>query len=263
TAEGYGQGHSEEIVGMALEGVRSECVIATKVSPNHLRRDDILRSVEQSLRRLRTDYIDIYYVHWPNAEIPLTETMATLAELRDQRVIRSVAVSNFSRQLLEEAEAVTRVDCIQPEYSLLERSIESEVLPYCRERGIGVLTYSSVAKGILTGAHHRDGTVIVPNDFRQGRRLFKPEHLEAATPLVEGLRRLANRYDVTPAEVAIAWILHQPGITSAIVGTQNIKHLEENVRAVELALGEDDLRELDDLSRRALVQIDGAAPSSR
>ncbi|WP_062307002.1 aldo/keto reductase [Alicyclobacillus sendaiensis] len=263
TAEGYGQGHSEEIVGVALEGVRKDCVIATKVSPGHLRRDDILRSVEQSLKRLRTDYIDIYYVHWPNRDIPLSETMTTFADLRDQGVIRSVAVSNFSRELLEEAMNYTRVDCIQPEYSLLERRIETDVLPYCREHGIGVLTYSSVAKGILTGAYHLGGLKLSPNDFRQGRRLFKPEHLEAEAPLVQHVKTIADRYGVTSAEVAIAWILHQPGITSAIVGTQNIAHLEDNVRAVDLRLDEDELRELDEVSRSVLAQIDGPSSSSK
>ncbi|WP_206831922.1 aldo/keto reductase [Alicyclobacillus fructus] len=263
TAEGYGQGHSEEIVGLALEGVRKQCVIATKVSPNHLRRDDILRSIEQSLKRLRTDFIDIYYVHWPNRDIPLSETMNTMAELRDQGVIRSVAVSNFPRDLLEEAMRYTRVDCIQPEYSLLERRIEADVLPYCREHGIGVLTYSSVAKGILTGAYHLGGMKLAPNDFRQGRRLFKPEHLEAETPLIHCLKGIADRHGVHPAEIALAWILHQPGITSAIVGTQNIAHLEENVRAVDLALSQEDLRELDNVSRRVLAQIDGPSPSLR
>ncbi|MBF8378944.1 aldo/keto reductase [Alicyclobacillus mali] len=263
TAEGYGQGHSEELVGLALEGVRKECVIATKVSPSHLRRDDILRAAEQSLKRLRTDYIDIYYVHWPNHDIPLSETMSTFAELRDEGVIRSVAVSNFSRDLLEAAMSYTTVDCIQPEYSLLERRIEADVLPYCLDHGIGVLTYSSVAKGILTGAYHLDGVALSPNDFRQGRRLFKPEHLEAETPLVCCVKRIADRHGVKPAEVAIAWILQQPGITSAIVGTQNIAHLEENVRAVDLGLSEDELRELDDVSRSVLAHIDGPTENSR
>ncbi|WP_067845686.1 aldo/keto reductase [Alicyclobacillus mali (ex Roth et al. 2021)] len=263
TAEGYGQGHSEELVGLALEGVRKECVIATKVSPSHLRRDDILRVAEQSLKRLRTDYIDIYYVHWPNHDIPLSETMSTFAELRDEGVIRSVAVSNFSRDLLEAAMSYTTVDCIQPEYSLLERRIEADVLPYCLDHGIGVLTYSSVAKGILTGAYHLDGVALSPNDFRQGRRLFKPEHLEAETPLVCCVKRIADRHGVKPAEVAIAWILQQPGITSAIVGTQNIAHLEENVRAVDLGLSEDELRELDDVSRSVLAHIDGPTENSR
>lgn len=262
TAEGYGQGHSEELVGLALEGVRKECVIATKVSPSHLRRDDILRAAEQSLKRLRTDYIDIYYVHWPNHDIPLSETMSTFAELRDEGVIRSVAVSNFSRDLLEAAMSYATVDCIQPEYSLLERRIEADVLPYCLDHGIGVLTYSSVAKGILTGAYHLDGVALSPNDFRQGRRLFKPEHLEAETPLVRCVKRIADRHGVKPAEVAIAWILQQPGITSAIVGTQNIAHLEENVRAVDLGLSEDELRELDDVSRSVLAHIDGPTENS-
>ncbi|GLG01505.1 oxidoreductase [Alicyclobacillus hesperidum subsp. aegles] len=256
TAEGYGQGHSEEIVGFALEGKRQDCVIATKVSPNHLKRDDILRSIEQSLKRLRTDYVDIYYVHWPNPEIPLTETMETFRQLREEGVIKSVAVSNFWKEQLEQAMTVVQVDAIQPEYSLLDRRIEQEVLPYCRDHGIGILTYSSVAKGILTGAYHIGGVTLKETDFRQGRRLFKPEHMEKEQELVLLVKEIADAHGVSPAEIAIAWLLHQSGVTSAIVGTQNIRHLKENVRAVDIQLNQEELHRLDEVSRRTIEAID-------
>ncbi|WP_067620965.1 aldo/keto reductase [Alicyclobacillus acidiphilus] len=257
TAEGYGQGHSEEIVGIALEGKRKDVVIATKVSPNHLRKDDIQRSVEQSLRRLRTDYIDIYYVHWPNQEIPLEETMDTFRKLREEGIIKAVAVSNFSREQLEQAMSVTYVDAIQPEYSLLDRRIEKAVLPYCADHDIAVLTYSSVAKGILTGAYHFGGKKLKDDDFRQGRRLFLPDHLEKETELVKLVKDIADAHGVTPSEIAIAWLLHQEGVTSAIVGTQNADHLKANVRAVEVALTDDQLAQLSQTSERVIAAIDG------
>lgn len=257
TAEGYGQGHSEEIVGTALEGKRKDVVIATKVSANHLRKDDIRKSVEQSLKRLRTDYIDIYYVHWPSLEIPLEETMETFRQLREEGVIKAVAVSNFSREQLETAMSVTYVDAIQPEYSLLDRTIEAEVLPYCVDHEIGVLTYSSVAKGILTGAYHLAGKKMKETDFRQGRRLFLPEHLEKETELVILVKEIADAHGTTPSEIAIAWLLHQQGVTSAIVGTQSIAHLKENLRAVEVTLTQEQLDRLDQVSRKVIAAIDG------
>ncbi|MFB5190125.1 aldo/keto reductase [Alicyclobacillus fastidiosus] len=258
TAEGYGKGHSETIVGTALEGRRKDVVIATKVSPDHLRPDDIRRSVEQSLKRLCTDYIDIYYVHWPNKDIPLADTMNEFRRLREEGVIRAVAASNFSLEQLKEAMTVTYVDAIQPEYSLLHRGIERDVLPYCRDHSIGVLTYSSIAKGILSGAYHLgEARQIHDDDFRRNRRLFLKEHLEQETELVLLLKDIAEQHGVTPSEIAIAWLLHQRGVTSAIVGTQNIDHLRSNARAVDITLTNEQLTALDETSRKVLIAIDG------
>ncbi len=258
TAEGYGNGHSEEIVGLALKGKRSDSVIATKVSPNHLSKEDIRRSVEASLKRLRTDHIDIYYVHWPNKDIPLEETMNEFRKLRDEKIIRAVAVSNFSIHQLQQAMSVTYVDAIQPEYSLLQRDIEKEILPYCAEHSIGVMTYSSVAKGILTGTYHlKNPRKLKDDDFRRSRRLFLPDHLEKETELVVLVDEIAKAHDVSPAEIAIAWLLHQEGVTSAIVGTQNIQHLKDNARAVDVELTDAERSQLDEVSRRVLAGIDG------
>ena len=260
TAEGYGNGHSEEIVGLALEGKRRDSVIATKVSPNHLSKEDIRRSVEASLKRLKTDYIDIYYVHWPNKDIPLEETMNEFRKLRDEKIIRAVAVSNFSIHQVQQAMSVTYVDAIQPEYSLLQREIEKEILPYCAEHSIGVMTYSSVAKGILTGAYHlKNARKLQDDDFRRSRRLFLPDHLEKETELVVLVDEIARAHDVSPAEIAIAWLLHQEGVTSAIVGTQNIQHLKDNARAVDVELTDAERSQLDEVSRRVLAGIDGVS----
>lgn len=258
TAEGYGKGHSEEVVGLALEGKRKECVIATKVSPDHLRPDDVRRSVENSLKRLRTDYIDIYYAHWPNKDIPIVDTMKAFRQLKEEGIIRAVAVSNFSREQIEEAMTVTYVDAIQPEYSLLHRGIEKDVLPYCVEHSIGVMSYSSIAKGILTGSFHNGKARIKDDDFRSERRLFLPDHLEKETELVHLVESIAEKHNVQAAEIAIAWLLHQKGVTSAIVGTQNLEHLKQNAKAVDVQLTTDDIAKLNEVSRKTLVAIDGS-----
>lgn len=256
TAEGYGNGHSEEILGQALAGKRDQAIVATKVSPDHLAADDVRAAVERSLKRLGTDYLDIYYVHWPNAAIPLAETMRALRLLKDEGSIRAIGVSNFSLPQLKEAMAVVPVDVIQPEYSLLCRDIEEDVVPYCREHRIGILSYSSVAKGILTGAYHFGHGTVAASDFRANRRLFLSEHLEAAEPLVENIRTIARNHDVSMAQVAIAWLLAQPQMSSAIVGTQSVEHLRDNVRAVALRLTKDEIQSLDRQSMNALSTID-------
>ena len=256
TAEGYGNGHSETIVGLALEGKRKECVIATKVAPNHLKAADVRVSAENSLKRLRTDYIDLLYIHWPNNEVPLEETLAEFNKLKEEKLIRAIGLSNFSLGLLQQAVQLADIDAIQPEYSLLHRGIEAEILPYCIENKIAVMTYSSIAKGILTGVYHFGNAVIKDNDFRRERRLFLPDHLEKETELVQLVKEIAEARGVTMSEVAIAWLLQQKGVTSAIVGTQKLKHLEENIRAVDLLLTGDEINRLSEVSTRVIASID-------
>lgn len=255
TAEGYGAGHSEMIVGRALEGKRKECVVATKVSKQHLRRDDLRRAVENSLRQLRTDYLDIYYVHWPNPEIPLKQTMTEMNKLQEEKIIRAVGVSNFSLPLLQEAQEYARVDVIQPEYSLLHREIEAELLPYCREHSIAVMSYSSIAKGILTGAFHFNNAKLQEGDFRRTRRFFLPEHLEKEKELIFLMKAIAEAKGVSLSQVAIGWLLAQPGLTTAIVGTQKERHLLDNLQATELSLSQGELDELDRVSRKVIASL--------
>jgi len=258
TAEGYGNGHSEEIVGQALAGKRSQVVIATKVSPNHLRPSELRHSAEQSLKRLRTDYIDLYYIHWPNDEIPLADTMNEMRRLQEEGLIKAIGVSNFSRKQMEEAMTVARIDVLQPEYSLLQRKLEKDIVPYCLEQGISIFSYSSIAKGILTGVYHNGKAELKETDFRRNRRLFLPEHLEAEKTLVDLVGRIAQVKGVSMAEIAITWLLYQNAVDSAIVGTQNRKHLEENVRAIDVTLTYEELRELEQGSRQTLVSIEEA-----
>lgn len=256
TAEGYGQGHSEQVLAEALGSRRAEVVVASKVAPDHLRRDDLRRALEQSLTRLKTDYLDLYYIHWPNPEVPLAETMEALARAKDEGLIRAIGASNFSRAQLEEAGQIAPIDVIQPEYSLLTRDIETDVLPYCRRHEIAVFTYSSLAKGILTGSFHDGTATLAATDFRAPRRLFLPDHLEAARPLVEYLRTVARQKGVGAAEIALAWLLAEPGVASVIVGTQNVAHLQQNVRVFDITLSDAERRELSRRSSEALRRID-------
>ena len=217
TAESYGGGHSEEVVGAALAPVRDKVVLCTKVSKEHLRKADVLAACEGSLRRLKTDYIDLYYVHWPNPDIDIGETMEAFNLLKAQGKIRAIGVSNFSVEQMRAAQRYAKLDALQPEYNLLCRGIEADVLPFCRENGISILTYNSIAKGILSGAFHLGGARVT--DFRTAKPLFQEAALAEELPLIELLRDIAQAHSVSLAQVAIAASLARPGVTATIVGT--------------------------------------------
>lgn len=255
TAEAYGDGHSEKITGLALQGKRKECVIATKARKENLKPADLRRAVTNSLRMLATDYIDIYYVHWPNPAIPLSETMSEMSKLKAEGIIRAIGVSNFSLAQLQEASTYARIDVIQPEYSLLQRDIETEILPYCLKNSIGVMSYSSIAKGILTGAFHLGNAKLKEADFRRTRRLFLPEHLEKETALIMLLKEIADSKKATLSQIAISWLLNREGLTSAIVGTQSEKHLIENIQASDIRLSLAELSNLDQVSRKVIASL--------
>lgn len=256
TAEGYGAGRSEEIVGGALAGIRDKCVICTKVLPEHLHAADVRTAAEGSLRRLQTDYIDLLYVHWPNKDIPLEETLGEMSRLKEEGKIRAIGVSNFDLPLMQQALSITRVDALQPEFHLLERKVQlSGVLDFCKENAISVLSYNSICKGILSGAFHFYGAKLDPDDFRNQKPLFTPANLQAETSLLESLRALAHKYHTSIACVAIAWVLAQPGMSSAIVGTQNERHFVDNLSAISVALEAADVELLNQSSLSVLEQL--------
>ena len=258
TAEGYGNGHSEEVLGKALEGKRKDLVIATKVAPSHLRAADIRESVTNSLKRLRTDYIDLYYIHWPNPEIPIEETMGEMDKLKKEGLIRAIGASNFRVELLEKASAISRIDAIQPEYSLLHRGIEPEILPWCLKNSVSIMSYSSIAKGILAGVFHINGVQLKDDDFRAPRRLFSKEHFEFEKPIVNLVKEIADAKGVSMSQIAIAWLLGKEGMTSTIVGTQKEKHLLDNLAAIDVTLTADEEVRLDKVSAEVLMNIDGS-----
>ncbi|WP_028552576.1 aldo/keto reductase [Paenibacillus sp. UNC451MF] len=256
TAEGYGSGHSEEIVGNALLGRREQCILSTKVGRANLAPSDVRRSAEASLKRLKTDYIDIYYIHWPSFEIPVSDTLAEFNKLKDEGLIRAIGVSNFSLEQLQEASQYAQIDVLQPEYSLLHRSIEQEVAPFCKQNNIAIMSYSSIAKGILTGAFHLGGKKLDENDFRSTRRLFLPDHLEKEEELIMVLKNIADSKGKAISQIAISWLLHQEALTTAIVGSQSIKHMKENIEAADIVLNSDELYKLDSVSKKVIASID-------
>ncbi|GIQ67186.1 aldo/keto reductase [Xylanibacillus composti] len=252
TAEIYGAGHSEWVVGKALKDIRKDCIIATKVSPHHLRPNDIRMALSQSMFRLDTDYIDLYYIHAPSKDIPIAETMDELNKLKKEGIIRAIGVSNFSLEQLKEAMAYGQIDAIQPEYNLLQRKIEQDLMGFCRENSVSIMSYNSIAKGILTGVFHHGKQV---NDFRKERPLFQPESLQITRELIDAMQVIADAKGAALAQIAIHWLFHQPGFTSAIIGTQNEKHFLDNVKAVEIQLSQDEVTQLDLISKKVLEKL--------
>ena len=253
TAESYGGGHSEEVVGQAFRGMRDRVVLCTKVSREHLHKADVIAACEGSLRRLGTDYIDLYYIHWPNADIAIEETMEAFNLLKQQGKIRAIGVSNFNKAQMESVCRCAQLDGLQPEYNLLTRGIETEDLPFCAANDVSVLTYNSIAKGILSGAFHFGGKVVT--DFRTAKPLFQPDALQKETPLLVLLRDVAATHGVTLSQVAIAASLAHAGVSSTIVGTQNEQHFLDNLAAAELELTHAELTAIDEVSARVIATL--------
>ncbi len=252
TAEVYGNGYSEELVGKALGDRRDQVMLATKVFANHLKHDQVIEACEKSLQRLQTDVIDLYQIHWPSGAfksdiVPIGETMGALNALKEQGKIRAIGVSNFSKAQLEEAMTYGRIDSLQPPYSLFWRGVEAELLPYCVEHNLTVLAYSSLAQGLLTGKFG-PGHQFPAEDVRAKNKLFQSPLYEKAQTALDQLRPIAERYHTTLGNLALAWLIAQPQ-TTAIVGARNAEQAVENAKAAEVVLSEEDLAAIDTISR--------------
>jgi myo-inositol catabolism protein IolS len=259
TAEVYGDGYSEELVGKALADRRDQVVLATKVFANHLKADQVIEACENSLRRLQTDVIDLYQIHWPAGSfgseiVPIGETMAALNQLKAEGKIRAIGVSNFSRSQLEEAAQYGRIDSLQPPYSLFWRGVETEQLPYCVANNLTVMAYSSLAQGLLTGKFDPDHQ-FPADDIRSKNKLFQPPLYDTALAALEELRPIAQRHQTTVGNLALAWLLAQPQ-TMAIVGARNAMQAQENAKAAEIQLSPQDLQDLDAISRTVTEHLD-------
>lgn len=259
TAEVYGEGHSEQIVAQAVSDVRDKAVYATKVFANHLKYDQVLEACDRSLKNLKTDYIDLYQIHWPtgafNSEIvPIEETMSALNELKQQGKIRAIGVSNFSRAQLEEAAQYGRIDSIQPPYSLFWRQVERDAMPYCIENNISIIAYSSLAQGLLTGKFE-PGHQFDPVDNRAKNKLFQGENYERAQQALEKLRPIAERHHTSLGNLALAWLIAQPQ-TNAIVGARNAEQAAANAKAADIQLSADELQEIDAIGRIVTDHLD-------
>lgn len=252
TAEVYGDGNSEKIVGEALKEVRDKCLIATKVSPDHLDKQGVKTAAENSLRRLDTEYIDLLYVHWPNADIPMEETMEAFNQLKKEGKIRSIGVSNFNLEQLTTAQKLAQIDALQIEYNLLEQKNKEELIDLSNKNQISVFCYNSIAKGILSGAFHFGGKTLSADDFRNNKPLFSAANLENEKPLMELLKNVAGNHDASISQIALAWMLQGDRISSAIVGTQNEKHFLGNIAAVDIELTKEEMVQLNQVSKETI-----------
>jgi aryl-alcohol dehydrogenase-like predicted oxidoreductase len=254
TAEAYGQGHAEEVVGQALAGRRQQAVIATKVMAGHLDPAELGRALEGSLKRLRTDSVEVYFVHWPNPDFPIGPTMEALERLRTQGKIQAIGVSNFGTAEMDQARQHGTIDVLQPPYNMLWREIEAQTLPYCRQHGIGVMPYSGLAQGLLTGTLSRD-TVFVEGDQRRTTVLFQPGSYEHALDAVEGLRPIAAKYRKTVPQLAVQWVTSRPGISAPLVGARTVREMEENAGATGWTIEPDDIATIDRLTKPVWSEI--------
>jgi aryl-alcohol dehydrogenase-like predicted oxidoreductase len=254
TAEVYGGGHSEEIVGQALGDVRDKVLIATKLGAWSMAKEKVAPALEASLKRLKTDHVDLYQIHWPSGSwgsdvVPLEDTMGELMKLQEQGKFRALGVSNFDADLIQQTLKLGRIDSLQPPYSLFFRPFEFDgTFKVCQENNIGIISYSSIAQGLLTGKFNKDNKP-GEGDNRTGNALFQGEHYDRALQAVDQLKPIAEKYNATTGQLAIAWVLAQPGITSAIVGARNAEQVLGNVPASDLQISAEDLAEIERIGR--------------
>jgi aryl-alcohol dehydrogenase-like predicted oxidoreductase len=264
TAAAYGLGHSETIVGRAVQGLESRPYIFTKCSlvwdeagkiSHNLQADSIRRECEASLKRLGTDAIDLYQIHWPawkgaeESASPgsIEEALGALAELRDQGKIRHIGVSNFDVQQMRRAQGIAPITSLQPQYSLIATDVATETLPYALSQHIGVIVYSPMGSGLLSGAMTRERIAAMPeDDWRKGNPNFQEPLLSRNLQLVERLRLVGQRHGASPGEVAIAWTLTNPAVTGAIVGVRSARQAQGVAGAANLDLTQNEIAEISD-----------------
>jgi aryl-alcohol dehydrogenase-like predicted oxidoreductase len=254
TAAAYGFGRSERTVGRALEGLSQRPYVFTKCSllddgtgkvVHSLSRDSILREAEASLQRLGIDAIDLYQIHWPNPEQDIEEGWAALADLKEQGLVRHIGVSNFDAAQMRRIQAIAPVETLQPPYSLVERSVEEEILPFAEREGIGVIVYSPMGSGLLTGAMTRERIDAMPaDDWRARDPRFNEPQLSRHLALASRLRTVADRHGTTPGAVAVAWTLRNPAVDAAITGFRRPAQVDPILAAAGLELTDEDMTEI-------------------
>ena len=251
TAPAYGLGHCEEVVGKALAGMTQRPIVATKCGrcwDSHrqivprIKRESVLSEAEDSLRRLKIDTIDLYQIHWPQPDEDIEEAWEAISSLIRSGKVRYAGVSNFSRSQLERIQPMAPVASLQPPYSMLVRGVEDELLPYCAQNDIGVIVYSPMQKGMLTGKVTRQWVdTLSPEDHRRNDPQFQEPKLSANLALVDALRPIAEAHGKTVAQLAIAWTLRRPEVTAAIVGARRPDQVDGLIGAAEWTLSTSDL----------------------
>ena len=254
TAPAYGLGHAEEIIARALKGRRQNVFIASKCGlvwntqgkvTNNNRPESILREVEDSLRRLQTDHLDLYQFHWPDANTPIEDSWEVFIRLKEQGKIRFLGVSNFGVDLLARCEARAHVNSLQPPYSLLDRHIEKDILPWCQKQGTGVIAYSPLQSGLLTGKF--DKSRLAKDDWRHRGKYFKEPWLSRNLQFAEELKSIAGRYDKSLIHLAIAWVMMNPAVSCAIVGVRRASQVDEMLGGSGWELKKEDLAEIEQI----------------
>jgi aryl-alcohol dehydrogenase-like predicted oxidoreductase len=274
TAPVYGLGKAEAIVREALRGVAEKPIIATKLGliwdrsrnvSHSLKRNSVRREVEDSLKRLGVDTIDLYQIHWPNPDEDLEEAWTTMAELIDQGKVRYIGVSNCSVGQMKRLQSLHPVASLQPPYSMVIRDIEHSIIPYCGSHHIGIIPYSPMQRGLLTGKYTRENiNTLDERDHRLREPYFQEPELSVNLQLVEGLKPIAEENGSSLAQLSVAWVLRKPEVTAAIVGARRPSQIDETAPAAEWVLSEEDIETIDrlleerDQRMRAIKNMEGS-----
>jgi aryl-alcohol dehydrogenase-like predicted oxidoreductase len=255
TAAVYGLGHSEEVVARALKGMANKPYVFTKCSlvwdekgniTSNLKADSVRREVEASLRRLQVDVIDLYQIHWPDPDEEIEEGWSTLVELQKEGKLRHIAVSNFSASQLQRAMNIAPITSNQPPYSAIKRAVEAEVLPFCLKNNIGVIVYSPMQAGLLTGKMTRERIENMPaDDWRKRDEEYQEPRLSKNLRLADAMADIAKRHGVPTPNVSIAWVLNNPAVTAAIVGVRHPNQVDDVIGGGSLKLTDEDIRQIE------------------
>ncbi len=260
TAAVYGLGHSEEVVGRALKGRSDKPYIFTKCERRWdekgnivktLRADSVREECENSLRRLGVEVIDLYQIHWPEPPEQIEEGWEAMARLKEEGKVRYIGVSNFSVAQMQRIQKIAPITSLQPPYSLIKPDAEKELLPFCQEHNIGVIVYSPMQSGLLTGAMTKERVANMPqDDWRRKNPEFQEPRIDRNLQLVELLRAIGEPHGKSPGEVAIAWVLRQPAVTAAIVGGRNARQVDGTVGAADFRLSEEEIARIEEFTRQ-------------
>lgn len=269
TAPAYGLGHSEELLGRALRQTKHKPYIATKCGilwndkrekVVHLKRDSVRRECHDSLRRLGVERIDLYQMHWPDPEPDIEEAWEEMARLAEEGKIRYIGVSNFSVRQMERVAKIHPISSLQPPYSMLHREAELDLLGYCAQHGIGVIVYSPMQRGLLTGAFSRERlAALAPDDHRRRAPEFQEPQFGATLELVEGLKKIARRNGKSVSQLAVSWVLRRSEVTAAIVGARRPGQIAETAPASDWNLGKKDIEEIEKLLAARDKKLAGSA----
>lgn len=256
TAENYGEGFSETVLGNALSDLpRDQINIITKIWPSHMSKELVASTCEEQMKRLKTDYLDTYFLHYPSREVPFEETMEEMMKLKKAGKIRSIGVSNFNLKQLQEITQYGDIDVIQPCYNLLWRFIDRDnILQFCIDHQIAVIPYSPLAQGLLTGAIGRDSK-LAEDQKRKNTPLWQPEWFNKALDVTDAVTKVAKKYGKTTAQTALCWLISNPGITAPIIGVANNDQVVENTKALGWKMEQEDFDYLNEVSKNFAYQL--------